>query len=169
MIRPQPKPAPREKKKPKPMKRGRWQRQLPKRLHSEEHVAERAYLDAVKRGPQPCAAYMMLEVGAISADPCDGPMDPHHAGRRPGTALLCPAEEAIKMCRKHHRAEERATGVFAGWSKARRRLWRDRKIAETQALMRRIGFEDLLDLLLERTAAKADKRTTLDKVRAGDA
>lgn len=95
-----------------------------------------AYLAAVRA--LPCCA-----VKAFS-DVCDclGPIDPHHAGNRPGVGMKAADDTCIPMCRRHHREVETLTGSFRHWDKAYRRLWYDARIAETrEAIRSRIAME----------------------------
>lgn len=111
-----------------PMKRGgriRWK--PPRRL--KRPGSDPAYLAAVRT--LPCAARSIPV-----ATPCRGPMDPHHAGRRPGVGLKCDDKDAIPMCRGHHEDVEHLTGMFRHWTKPVRLAWYDEQIALTRAAIR---------------------------------
>lgn len=66
-----------------------------------------------------------------------GPVQAHHAGRKPGTALKADDSTCIPLCDAHHRQWHDANGVFKGWTKAERRMWADAAIADVQGILGR--------------------------------
>lgn len=64
--------------------------------------------------------------------PCQGPIEAHHAGRRPGVAMKADDTTTIPLCMLHHRQWHGATGPFWGWVKAKRLQWADEQIERTQ-------------------------------------
>lgn len=104
----------------------------PARRIRREGAAGRSFLDWVKT--QLCCARFI--------SPCAGPIDPHHAGRRPGTGMKAADRTAIPLCRRHHGQVETLAGLpFRLWTKAFRRAWADEQIAHTQALFARAHAE----------------------------
>lgn len=59
---------------------------------------------------------------ALHGQGCEGRIDPHHRTGA-GMALRAPDDQAFPLCRKHHRARHDLAGHFAGWEKARVKLW----------------------------------------------
>lgn len=68
---------------------------------------------------------------------CEGPVEAHYAGRKPGVALKASDYTCIPLCRKHRRAWTDRLGAFAspGWTNAERRRWSDAQVAEVQAIL----------------------------------
>lgn len=64
-------------------------------------------------------------------DPCDGPIEAHHAGPR-GLGQRAHDRTSIPLCRKHHRAWHDLAIPFASMSREERRAFIDRQIARTQ-------------------------------------
>ncbi len=60
-------------------------------------------------------------------DPCDGPIEAHHAGER-GLGQRAGDDTAIPLCLKHHRCWHDASGPFKTWKKHQRRGWIDQQI-----------------------------------------
>lgn len=85
---------------------------------------DRAYMDRVKE--LPCCA-----PGAPAG--CWGSIDPSHTGER-GLGQKADDWTCIPKCRGHHEAWECHHGVFAGWSKERRREWAAAEVVRVQAL-----------------------------------
>jgi hypothetical protein len=72
---------------------------------------------------------------------CRGVIDPHHAGVKPGLRIKADDDTCIPMCRRSHREFGDHAGVFAGWTRDRRRTWQDEMVARFQAAWeRRQGF-----------------------------
>jgi hypothetical protein len=90
----------------------------------------------------PCCAPQIRIVS--TDDECDhqGPVQAHHAGRRPGTSLKADDRTCIALCLKHHAHWHGATGVFRGWDKQERRAWSDAAIEGTIAIL---GETPLID------------------------
>lgn len=79
-------------------------------------------------------------VGRLEPGFCSpGGVEAHHAGERPGVGLKAPDNTCIPLCRRHHAEWHAASGYFRGWDRARRRIWADDRIAETQADVRVSG------------------------------
>jgi len=102
-----------------PLRALRWMRRRPARRLSRPD-ADAARLDFARL--QWCAALTLRY-----QTPCAGHMQACHEGRNGilirGTALKAPDSETIGMCSRHHDDWTNHRGVFAGWSKERRRTW----------------------------------------------
>lgn len=123
-----------------PLKRRKPMRQKRSRPRRSGRVRDRAYLLAVKG--LPCCL--------VGTGDCSGPIEADHAGRRP-LGRKCNDDEAIPLCRKHHRDRTDALGFFRGMFivvdaaigppaitlTGFMREWCDRRIAETRA---RLGY-----------------------------
>ena len=92
-----------------------------------------AYLGWVRQ--QPC---LLRHLGD-----CDGTVEADHAGERP-YGQKCGDDQALPLCRKHHRDRTDSRGFFRAPDRVARRLrrqWLDRQIATTWAQWktRRLG------------------------------
>jgi hypothetical protein len=70
---------------------------------------------------------------------CDGPIEAHHAGARPGVSLKAHDHTAVPLCKVAHTEWHAATGWAKGMNREDRRAWADAAIARTQA--RLLGAE----------------------------
>ncbi len=69
---------------------------------------------------------------------CYGPVEAHHAGKRPGMGLKAADRTAVPLCRAHHVSHWHAcAGAFKGWDREKRREWSDEAIRVTRALLER--------------------------------
>lgn len=65
---------------------------------------------------------------------CQGDVEAHHAGVKPGRGMKAPASSCIPLCHKHHIGELHGLmGFFKGWTRDRLRAWQDAWIEATQA------------------------------------
>lgn len=65
-------------------------------------------------------------------DPCEGPLQAHHAGSR-GVGQRAPDDTCIPLCRRHHQAWHDLLPPFRGMSRDERRAWRDAQIEWVRA------------------------------------
>jgi hypothetical protein len=117
-------------KEPKPLRaRKRMKRKTPMKAKPPRR------LKTVQSDPDYLAWVRTLScvLACVAECLCNGPVEAHHAGRRPGTGIKADDRTAIPLCTKHHRCWHDMTGPFALHDKAARRDWADRRIAETQA------------------------------------
>lgn len=108
-----------------PLRARRWgiARKPPRRLLTSQ--SDVGYLDWVHG--EPCCVR-----GMMGAGPCRGRIEANHAGRKPGIALKAHDRTCLPKCSEHHRQWTEHTGVFAGWTKDKRRMWADALILATQ-------------------------------------
>lgn len=78
----------------------------------------------------PCAARILL------GHCCNGPIEAHHAGRRP-IGRKCDDRETIPLCSLAHRHRTNRIGLFRAWKPEALRAWENARIAETQARLAR--------------------------------
>lgn len=71
-------------------------------------------LDTAQSNPAFLAFVHELPCCAANLGPCGGPIEAHHAGRKPGIAMKAPDSTAVPICRGHHRAITERRGSFAG-------------------------------------------------------
>ena len=71
---------------------------------------------------QPCAMRVH--------DPCEGPIEAHHAGRDRGLGQKAADDTCVPLCQKHHMDWHGASGPFKTMRRDERRQW-----ADTQILM----------------------------------
>lgn len=77
-----------------------------------------------------------LRCCAWPAGGCVGPIQAHHAGRRPGVAMKAHDHTAIPLCLAHHGQWHAASGPFKNWRRADRERWSDEMIAATLRTLR---------------------------------
>jgi hypothetical protein len=132
------------------LKRSPLKRKTPlraKRLLSRGPVGQLQHKTPIRRkpprrlkGPGADAKYLELVRGLPCVlHPlwaCSGPIEAHHAGKR-GVGQKSRDDEAIPLCRWHHRCLTDHLGHFYGWTRVQRREWHDQQIAATRARLGR--------------------------------
>ncbi len=74
---------------------------------------------------------------------CYGPIEAHHAGRKPGMGMKAHDMTCIPLCRGHHTGAgiHALHGPFKGWTRAQVREWQDKMIDETiEAILTESGI-----------------------------
>jgi hypothetical protein len=69
----------------------------------------------------------------MNATPCQGRLDPDHAGRR-GYGQKAPDRTCIPLCRRHHRERDAFAGTFRTFDHGAMRFWLDSMITRYQAM-----------------------------------
>lgn len=110
----------------KPLRRRKTITPKRRRPRRSGRVRDNAYLRAVKS--LPCL---------LAPLNCTGPVEADHAGQRP-LGRKCSDDEAIALCRGHHRERTDYAGFFKGWSGHAMRAWCDFAIEVTR---RQLGRE----------------------------
>lgn len=78
--------------------------------------------------PKYCAWIREQRCTVWMHDPCEGPVEAHHAGNDRGLSQKAHDDTCIPFCHKHHMAWHAASGLFKHWRKDERRAWADAKI-----------------------------------------
>lgn len=116
------------------MKRSPLRRKSPvkpkrKKPRRSGRVRDPKYLEFVRT--LPCCAPHVPEF-VVLTQPC-GQSEAHHAGNDRGYGQKCSDHDTIPLCRTAHAHWHTGTGMFAGWTKERRRDWARDMIIATQA------------------------------------
>lgn len=76
-------------------------------------------------------AWVHGEPCMMASDRCEGRIEAHHAGRKPGMGLKAPDDTCVPLCSRHHGDLTNHRGAFAGMSREALRALQDDWVAST--------------------------------------